>query len=216
MSLRVDGETCVGTFRLEAALEVGAGERVAVVGPNGSGKTTLLRVVAGLQPLARGGLELDGRILDAPADGAFVAPEARGVGLVFQDVRLLPHLSALDNVAFPLRAHGAARDVARRTAQAWLDRVGAAALARRRPRSLSGGEAQRVALARALAGEPRVLLLDEPFAAIDATSRAALRAEIATHLARFAGPTILVTHELADAAALEARVVDAKDGVVRG
>jgi molybdate transport system ATP-binding protein len=216
VTLEVAGEAEVGRFRVDAALAVRAGECVAVLGPNGSGKTTLLRVVAGLHPLARGRVRLGERVLDDPAAGVFVPPEARGVGLVFQDVRLLPHLSVRANVAFPARARGVPRAAAREAAAAWLQRVGAAQLGQRRPATLSGGEAQRVALARALAGEPSVLLLDEPFAAIDASTRPVLRAEIAAHVRGFAGPVLLVTHDPADAEALGARVVEMHEGRLRG
>src|SRR6478752_3674278 len=142
----------LGTLDLDVDLRVDAGETVALLGPNGAGKTTVLRAMSGLTPIDAGRIELDGTLLD---DGAatFVPPERRPVGVVFQDYVLFPHLSALDNVAFGLRAHGTGRSEARRVARRWLDTVGLGDHADRRPAALSGGEAQRVALARALAVE---------------------------------------------------------------
>jgi molybdate transport system ATP-binding protein len=133
---------------------------------------------------------------------------------VFQDYLLFPHMSARENVAFGLRARGMSRTAARRTADDWLDRVGLAARGAARPGRLSGGQQQRLALARALAGGPRVLLLDEPLAALDAATRAELRRELRTDLASGAGSRLLVTHELLDAVALADRVVILEDGHV--
>jgi len=199
-------ELARGAFALSLALRVGDGETLAVVGPNGAGKTTLLRTLAGLEPLAAGEIRLDGRALDAPDAGVFVPPEARRVAFLFQDHRLFPHLTALEQVAFGLRARGAARGAARARAREWLERTGVGALAERRPAELSGGQAQRVALARALASEPRLLLLDEPLAAIDVAGRAALRHELSALLRAHAGPSVLVTHEPAEAWALSTRI----------
>jgi len=207
------GVTC-GGFALRAALEAAAGEVVAVAGPNGAGKSTLLRALAGLVPLDAGEVRLGERVLDAPAAGVFVPPAARSVGLVFQDHRLFPHLSVLDNVAFGVRAHGAPIDTARSRAAEWLERAGASHLAAQRPAALSGGEAQRVALARALATEPALLLLDEPLAAIDAASKRALRALVAATLRERAGPSVLVTHDPVEAAVLGARALVLEAGRV--
>jgi molybdate transport system ATP-binding protein len=201
-------------FALDAALAVDAGEVVALVGPNGAGKTTLLRVLAGLEALDGGEIRLDDRVLDAPAAGIFVAPEVRGVGFAFQDHRLFPHLDARDNVAFGLRARGWPREAARTSAGAWLDRVGAGALAAKRPGALSGGEQQRVALARALATEPALLLLDEPLASIDAGAKRALRRLLAEALRERRGPSIVVTHDPVEAAVLGDRLVVLDGGAV--
>ncbi|MFI7608343.1 ABC transporter ATP-binding protein [Micromonospora sp. NPDC049366] len=203
-----------GSFRLDVPLRVAAGEVVALLGPNGAGKTTALRALAGLQPLTDGHVTLDGTDLDRPAHGAWVPTERRRVGVVFQDYLLFPHLTALDNVAFGPRRHGADRRAARDTARRWLDRVGLGGQAHRRPRQLSGGQAQRVALARALAVTPSLLLLDEPLAALDARTRAETRAELHGHLAAHPGATLLVTHDPLDAVALADRLIIVEGGRV--
>ncbi len=203
--LLVDGRVRRGAFDLELAVGAEPGEVVAVLGPNGAGKSTLLRIVAGLLSLDTGEVRLDGTVLD---DGRrFVDPQRRRVGVVFQDHRLFPHLRVLDNVAFGPRSRGERATTSRTAAQAWLDRLGLSELARRRPRELSGGQAQRVALARALAGEPRVLLLDEPLAALDVQTRAEVQGELREHLGAFAGPTLLVTHDPIEALLLATRIV---------
>lgn len=204
----------LGALDLQVDLEVGEGEVVALVGPNGAGKTTFLRCVAGLQAVDSGRITVDGRVLDDPADGAWVPPARRDVGLVFQDHLLFPRLTARDNVAFGLRARGASKAAARAAAGEWLARVGLADHADARPRALSGGQSQRVALARALAVEPRVLLLDEPLAALDVQARTQVRDELARHLATFRGARLLVTHELGDAVALADRLVVVERGRV--
>ena len=158
-------------FTLDLPLDVAPGEVVALLGPNGAGKTTTMRALAGLVPLSSGVVELDGVPLDDPARDVFVRAEDRPLGMVFQDYLLFPHLTALENVAFGPRARGTARSAAREQARSWLARVGLAELASAHPSELSGGQAQRVALARALVTEPRLLLLDEPLAALDAVTR---------------------------------------------
>ncbi|MEN3272461.1 MAG: molybdate transport system ATP-binding protein, partial [Actinomycetota bacterium] len=207
-------DLAVGTFRLDVRLAVAPGQTVAIVGPNGAGKTTLLRALAGLAPIDRGRVVLDGSVLDDPATGDFVAVEARPIGVVFQDHLLFPHLSAVDNVAFGLRSRSVAKADARRRAQAWLDRVGLASRAASKPAALSGGQAQRVALARALATEPTMLLLDEPLAALDATTRVDTRRDLRQHLAAHDGVRIVITHDPLDAAALADVIVVIEDGRV--
>jgi molybdate transport system ATP-binding protein len=197
----------LGELDLDATVDVADGEVVALLGPNGAGKTTVLRAIAGLQPLDEGRIEVDDQVLDDPAAGTFVATADRPIGVVFQDYLLFPRLSALDNVAFGLRARGARKAEARAEAEGWLDRVGLAAHTHARPRALSGGQAQRVALARALATRPRVLLLDEPLAALDARTRLHVRSELRRQLATFAGARLLVTHDPVDAMVLADRLV---------
>ncbi|MCD0483615.1 ABC transporter ATP-binding protein [Streptacidiphilus sp. ASG 303] len=195
-----------GAFRLDVRLTAAPGEVLALLGPNGSGKTTALRALAGLTPLTGGRVRLDGASLeDAP-------PEERPVGVVFQDYLLFPHLTALDNVAFGPRCQGVPRARARALAAGWLDRMGLADRAGAKPRRLSGGQAQRVALARALATEPRLLLLDEPLAALDARTRLEVRAALRRHLADFDAVAVLVTHDPLDAMVLADRVVVVEGG----
>ncbi|MFR9779769.1 ABC transporter ATP-binding protein [Micromonospora sp. MS34] len=203
-----------GAFHLDIRLRIAAGEVVALLGPNGAGKTTALRTLAGLHPLTAGHLTLARVDLDRPDRGARVPPERRPVGVVFQDYLLFPHLSALDNVAFGPRRHGADRRAARARAQGWLDRVGLGERAWDKPRQLSGGQAQRVALARALAVEPTLLLLDEPLAALDAATRLDTRAELQRHLGEHSGATLLVTHDPLDALVLADRLVIVEHGRV--
>ncbi|MFF9038316.1 ABC transporter ATP-binding protein [Streptomyces sp. NPDC014892] len=195
------------SFRLDVTLTAAPGDVVALLGPNGAGKTTALRALAGLVPLSDDGrLRLDGAELDRRP------PESRPVGVVFQDYLLFPHLTALDNVAFGPRCHGASKAEARAQAAEWLERMGLAAHAGSKPRRLSGGQAQRVALARALATRPRLLLLDEPLAALDARTRLDVRAQLRRHLADFEAVAVLVTHDPLDAMVLADRLVVIEDG----
>ncbi|WP_406305196.1 ABC transporter permease [Streptomyces sp. NBC_00885] len=190
----------------ELTLDAGPGTTIAVVGPNGAGKTTLLRALLGLTPRAHAVLRLgDADVTDLP-------PHRRGVAWVPQDGALFPHLSALSNTAYGLRAHGVPRAQARRSAQDWLDRLGVGHLAHRRPAQLSGGQAQRVALARALATRPRLLLLDEPLAALDQTTRAQVRHTLRTHLDGFGGVCLIVTHDPVEAVSLADRVLVLDEG----
>jgi molybdate transport system ATP-binding protein len=201
-----------GEFDLDIALRAGSGEVIALLGPNGAGKTTALRLLAGLTPLSAGSIRLGGATLDDPVQGIFAPPNRRPVGVVFQDYLLFPHLSALDNVGFGPRSRGATRARSRQIARDWLDRVGLAGQGNARPRQLSGGQAQRVALARALAPDPRLLLLDEPLAALDAGTRQDVRARLAHHLAEHAGATLLVTHDPLDAMILANRIIVIEHG----
>jgi molybdate transport system ATP-binding protein len=197
----------LGRLQLDVSVEIEAGQVVALVGPNGAGKTTLLRALAGIVPLSEGRVLLDGDLLEDPSRGVRVPAERRPVGMVFQDYLLFPHLSALENVAFGLRARGRGRAEARRAASGWLERLGLGGLESSRPRSLSGGQQQRVALARALATGPRLLLLDEPLAALDASTRGEVRRDLRRHLREFAGVNLVVTHDALEAVALADRLV---------
>jgi molybdate transport system ATP-binding protein len=212
VSLDVALTAHVGAFELECAFSAGDDDIVAILGPNGAGKTTLLRALAGLLPIDAGSIVLDGVVLDAPATDTFVVPEARPVGYVFQDYLLFPHLTARENIAFGLRSRGMHASEARSVADEWLGRIGLADRGRAKPKQLSGGQAQRVALARALAMNPRLLLLDEPLAALDVGARAEVRRELRRYLASFDGVRLLVTHDPVDALALANRLLVFEDG----
>ena len=201
-----------GTFRLDVDVTVEPGEVLGVIGPNGSGKTTLLRALAGLTPITDGRITLGDQILDSAKPAAFVAPEQRPIGFVFQNYRLFPHLNVRDNVAFAPRCRKAGRKQSRLIADHWLHRLRLADLAERKPAQLSGGQAQRVALARALAADPGLLLLDEPLAALDARTKLEIRAELRRHLTEFPGATLLVTHDPLEAMVMADRLIVIEDG----
>jgi molybdate transport system ATP-binding protein len=210
--LVVDAEVRRGDFALTVTLSTAPGEVVAVLGPNGAGKSTLLSALAGLTPVAAGRIVLAGQVIDDAGTGAFVEASGRPVGFVFQDYRLFPHLNVADNVAFSPRARGMGNRAARSAAAHWLGRLGLTELAGRKPGALSGGQAQRVALARALAGQPALLLLDEPLAALDAGTRLDVQAELKRHLSDFAGPCLLVTHDPLEALVLADRLLVLENG----
>ncbi len=189
------------SFRLELELDVGR-ETVALVGPSGAGKTSILRAIAGLLQPERGRIALDGETWFDSAAKLHLAPERRSVGLVFQEHALFPHMTVAENVAY----------AGRERVDELLGLLGIGALRDARPGELSGGERQRVALARALARDPAVLLLDEPLAALDAHTRARVRAELGGLLRGLRLPALLVTHDFQDAAALAARVGVLVDG----
>jgi len=190
--------------RLDVDLRIGAGLTV-VTGPSGAGKSTLLSTIAGLLRPRAGRVVLGDEVLVDVDAGVFVPPYRRRVGLVFQSLALFPHLTVLENVAFGVDGrHGDGDRQA--TARAWLERMRVGGLAGRAPSTLSGGEAQRVALARALAARPRLLLLDEPFSALDAPLRRTLGTELQALVADSGLPTILVTHDAEDAALGDRRV----------
>ncbi|MCQ4080243.1 ABC transporter permease [Streptomyces sp. RB6PN25] len=197
--------TVTGFTRL--SLEAEPGTTVAVVGPNGAGKTTLLRALLGLTHRAHAEQLLLGAV-----DAAGAPPHKRGVAWVPQDGALFPHLTVLGNTAYGLRAQGVPRRSARAQAQLWLDRLGVGDLADRKPGRISGGQAGRVALARALAVRPRLLLLDEPLAALDQTTRAKVRHTLREHLAGFTGACLIVTHDPVEAVTLADRVLVLEDG----
>ena len=194
------------------SLDVAAGETLAILGPNGAGKSTLLSIIAGLLRPDSGRAELDNTTLFNLARGEWLPPHRRGISLLAQEPLLFPHLSALENVAFGPRSAGRARAEARASAREWLSAVEAAELSGSRPAQLSGGQAQRVALARALAPEPRLLLLDEPLAALDVAVAPTLRRMLRGVLA--GRSVILVTHELLDALTLADRVIVLTDGAI--
>jgi ABC-type Fe3+/spermidine/putrescine transport system ATPase subunit len=177
----------------DLSLSVSRAQTVALLGPSGSGKSTLLRVIAGLEPVDAGRVYFDGQdITDLP-------PERRGFALMFQDFALFPHLDVLDNVGFGLRERAVTRRDARAQALVWLQRLGLSHRVSAPVLRLSGGEQQRVALARALIIQPRLLLLDEPFSALDAALRVQLRQILVRELARSRTPCLWVTHDEAEA-----------------
>ncbi|WP_408896709.1 sulfate/molybdate ABC transporter ATP-binding protein [Nocardioides sp. R1-1] len=208
MSVRV--EVVFRDRGVDVAFEVADGETVALLGPNGAGKSTTLAALGGLLRPDAGRIVLDGEELTGP--GRWVAPHARRTALLAQDALLFPHLSVLENVAFGPRSAGIGRRPAHAAARRWLAEVGAAELAGRRPAELSGGQAQRVAVARALAAEPRLLLLDEPMAALDVAVAPTLRTLLRRVLAE--RTTVVVTHHVLDALLLADRVVVLEDGTV--
>ncbi|MGI9302961.1 MAG: ABC transporter ATP-binding protein [Gammaproteobacteria bacterium] len=189
---------------LHAQLHCAPGEVLALVGPSGSGKSTLLRAIAGLLDVREGAVSCNGDVWFDAAAGIRLAPRRRRVGIVFQHYALFPHLPALDNVMEAcLELPRYARE---QRARDWLARVNLAGLEQRRPRQLSGGQQQRVAVARALAREPHVLLLDEPFSAVDRATRERLYQELAELRRDLTMPIILVTHDLDEAAMLADRL----------
>jgi molybdate transport system ATP-binding protein len=201
--LRLDFSLALRAFDVELALDVGA-ETFALVGPSGAGKTSVLRAVAGLARPARGVVACDERVWFDSERGVDVRAEDRSVGYVFQEYALFPHLTVEQNVTF-----GGGR------ADRLLWRLQIERLAKAKPGELSGGERQRVAIARALARSPRVLLLDEPMAALDPHTRGSVRAELHDLLRELALPTLLVTHDFEDAAALADRVGVLAEGKLR-
>jgi len=199
-------------FTLEVDLAIEPGATAALLGPNGAGKSTTVEVLSGLLPLDEGRILLGDRVLDDVENGVFVPPERRRVGVVFQHYLLFEHMSVLDNVAFgPVNAGRSRRD-ARHSAGEWIDALDLNDLSERRPGELSGGQAQRVALARTLASEPDLLLLDEPLAALDVTTRSQLRRVLADHLGDYSGPRLLITHDPTDAFLLADRIHILEDG----
>jgi len=207
VSLRAEISTRRESFEVRATIEAEEGETIALLGPNGAGKTTVVLALAGLIE-EQGAIELDGIRIDG------LPPERRPLGVAFQGGALFPHLSALANVAFPLRARGVGRREADSRASATLSRLAPDVRRDARPRTLSGGEAQRVALARAIVHGPRLLLLDEPSSGLDVRGRAGLRPILMDTLATFPGVRVLVTHDPVEAMTLADRVVILEEGRV--
>ena len=195
ISLR--GTLVNGSFEKTFDLQVG-NEIVVVDGANGTGKTSLLRVIAGLYNLSSGELNIDGEIADSPAQNIFVKPESRHIGMVFQDHSLMPFLTALENVAFPLIARGQSRSTAKKLAKEMLDQFEVSHVASQLAKTLSGGQNQRVAIARALIGNPKAILLDEPLSAIDEESRPTIRARVRERISTLGVPALVVSHEMED------------------
>jgi molybdate transport system ATP-binding protein len=204
------------TLTVDVELVADRREILGLAGANGAGKTSVLRAIAGLQPIDRGAITINGVLVDDAARNQFVASRDRRVGVVFQDYRLFPNLSTLENIAFGLRAQGKKRAEARRVASEWIERFGLSDHAHHKPHALSGGQSQRVALARALATEPDVLLLDEPLAAIDRSSRDEFRELLGTYLQTFDGVTVVVSHDPEDLDRLATRTIQLDRGRIVG
>jgi len=204
MSLRVNLRATVGSFRLDVSFQTGAGV-TALFGPSGAGKSLTLRHIAGLERANEGLIDLGGRVLFDSESGIHLRPRERKIGLVFQDYALFPHLDVAGNISYGL--HGRSRTKREGRVKELLELTGLSGNEGRRPNKLSGGERQRIALARALAPEPDLLLLDEPFAALDFRVRRGLRDELRSLHGRTGVPMILVTHSLEDVRALSDELV---------
>ncbi|HEY6101122.1 MAG TPA: ABC transporter ATP-binding protein, partial [Anaeromyxobacter sp.] len=201
------------TVRAAADLALDGGPVTVLFGPSGAGKTTVLRALAGLDRPDEGTIRFAGETWFDGASGAFLPPQRRAVGLLFQEYALFPHLRVEGNVGYGLRRLGRAARAAR--VRELAARLRIEALLHRRPAELSGGQRQRVALARALAPSPRLLLLDEPLSALDEPSRAELRGELRRTLEASGVPAIVVTHDRVEALALGDRMMVMVDGAVR-
>ena len=205
MSVVLKGSVRQGRLILDLDIDIGD-EVVGISGANGIGKTTFLRVMAGLLPLDVGILQVNGNVLDSALDSAdrqvFVPAHLRNVGMVFQDNVLLPFLSALDNVAYPMMATGVGRQQAQQLAIDAMDQHGIGHLAQMKPMQLSGGQQQRVALVRALINKPQLVLLDEPLSALDADARREVRRWLRDQLKSLPGTKFVVTHDRLDIAEL--------------
>jgi ABC-type Fe3+/spermidine/putrescine transport system ATPase subunit len=196
---------------IDVSLAVAAGESVGILGPSGCGKTTLLRLIAGLDVPDIGEIWLAGEQVSGPRRG-LVPPHQRGIGFVFQDLALWPHLTVRKNLDFVLESTKGPRADRKARADDVMALVRIEPLSSRYPHELSGGEQQRVALARALVGQPRVLLFDEPLSSLDAELRATLRAELARLQRALRVTTVYVTHDREDVAVLADRVIEMRAG----
>lgn len=213
MSFQFSAQLAARNFELE--LSITEGETIAILGPNGAGKSTLLALIAGLLKPDGGSASLDGSVffeVSAAGTRSWLPPHSRGVSMLAQEALLFPHLSVLENVAFGPRSAGIPKRESRSIAGRWLAEVDAETLASRRPAELSGGQAQRIAVARALASDPRLLLLDEPMAALDIAVAPALRRMLRRVLAN--RTAVIVTHDILDALLLADRVIVLADGHV--
>jgi molybdate transport system ATP-binding protein len=204
----------VGEFDLDVTFAVQSGISV-LFGPSGAGKSLTLALIAGLLRPDSGTIVINGNVVTDCSRRIYVSTQQRRIGMVFQDGLLLPHRSVLDNVALAVRQHRGRRD-RREVARDWLEQVGAIELADRRPGTLSGGQRQRIALARGLAGDPALVLLDEPLSALDATVRSELRDLIRRVILTSGVPALLVTHDAEEAEELGDVVVSYNEGRVTG
>ncbi|MBW3622729.1 MAG: ABC transporter ATP-binding protein [Armatimonadetes bacterium] len=211
-NLHFDAALALGAFTLDAAFEARAGETVVLVGPSGAGKSLCLSLIAGLLRPDRARIALGERVLCDTSGGVDLPPESRRVGLVFQEYALFPHLTVRENIAYGPRARRRSRKEVDENVKKWVERFGLKAWAGERVGRISGGQRQRVALARALASSPEALLLDEPFSALDVTTRAAVRGEVRAFLKEVGLPTVLVTHDPLDALVFGDRIIVLEDG----
>ena len=196
----------------DVSFELKRGEILTLLGPSGCGKTTTLRMSIGLERLSSGRVSYEGKLVDSPADRLFVEPEKRGMGMVFQSYAIWPHMSVLENVAYPLRYRKVPKAEANRRVLETLDQVGLKGYENRRGTQLSGGQMQRVAVARGLVANPSVLLMDEPFSNLDARLRENMRAELKRLQRRIGISILFVTHDQSEALALSDRIAVMKDG----
>ncbi len=210
--LEADIQLHLSRLDLNVAFTIASGEVLAFLGPNASGKSTTLRALVGLLPLNAGRVTLDGTVLEDPARRIRVRPERRPIALMFQDYLLFPHMTALENVAFGLRSRGTGKTTAREKAAEALAHLGLDAVAEAKPGSMSGGQQQRVAMARALVTSPKLLLLDEPLAALDASTKTDIRRILREVLRSSHAANMLVTHDLLDAVALGDRMIVIENG----
>ena len=204
----------IGDFDLDVAFTVESGLSV-LFGPSGAGKSLTLSLIAGLIRPDAGTIVINGQVMTDSARRIYGSPQRRRIGMVFQDGLLLPHRSVLDNVALAVR-QTSGRRARRAVARSWLERVGAEEFAGRQPGSLSGGQRQRVALARGLAGDPALVLLDEPLSALDAAVRGELRKLIREVIISSGVPAVLVTHDREEADQLGDVVIAYNEGRVMG
>jgi molybdate transport system ATP-binding protein len=207
MSLVLRGQVGRGEFSREVDISVDRGEILAIVGANGSGKSTVLQTIAGIAVLKSGRLSFDNVVWDEPITKIFSPAQDRHCGVVFQDLRLFPHLSLIANVAYGLRASGMSKNEAYARAAEELTLVGIDGLSERKPAQVSGGERQRAAIARALVMQPPVLLLDEPFASVDISSRQGLRDLLPALVQGYQGSVVLVSHDPEDVQALATNIL---------
>ncbi|WP_295530610.1 ABC transporter ATP-binding protein [uncultured Thioclava sp.] len=195
-------------------LTIQPGKALALLGPSGSGKTTLLRVLAGLETPSAGEVSVHGKCVAAPAQNLFVPPERRGLGMVFQDYALWPHMSVARNVAFPLEMQGVGRSEREQRTKDALDQVGLGAMGTRRPSALSGGQQQRVGIARAIASGAKTILFDEPLSNLDRELRESMVDEIASLVADLGLTALYVTHDHAEAFSLADEVAILRAGQI--
>ncbi|RWZ58869.1 ABC transporter ATP-binding protein [Halobacillus fulvus] len=189
-------------------LEIDKGEIISILGESGSGKSTILRLLCGLETPSKGQISIAGKVMTD--DRRFVLPEKRGIGMVFQDYALFPHMTVAENIQFGLKGYG--RKAKKERTNEVLDLVNMAKYSKRYPHELSGGQQQRIALARALAPKPALLLLDEPFSNLDADLQIKIRSELKDIIKRTGTTSIFVTHDREDSKAIADRIITMRDG----